>query len=244
MGSQKKVCTGVFTHGAHFFVNKVRYNLKQSITRSWHTKRILCFGDSNTWGHDPTTQDRFDSSSRWPGILREALGAGYEVIEEGLNGRTTVWDDPIEGYKNGREYLIPCLETHRPLDLVIILLGTNDLKKRFSLSAFDIAEGAGVLVRIIQKSEAGISGKPPAVLLLAPPPIGKLSDYSEMFEGAEEKSRRLGAHYLRVAGETGCEVLDTAQVIASSDLDGIHFEKSQHRKLGQAVAQRVQEMLG
>jgi len=206
------------------------------------TKRILCFGDSNTWGYDPKTQDRFDSSKRWPGVLREALGAGYEVIEEGLSGRTTVWDDPIEGYKNGREYLIPCLETHRPLDLVIILLGTNDLKMRFSLSAFDIAEGAGALVRIVQKSEAGIGGAPPAVLLLAPPPIGKLSDYSEMFEGADEKSRRLSVQFQRVAAELGCAWLDTAPVIISSDLDGIHFEESQHRKLGEAVARRVQVM--
>ncbi|MCW5845462.1 MAG: hypothetical protein KIT77_29690, partial [Caldilinea sp.] len=104
-------------------------------------KRILCFGDSNTWGYDPVSQDRYARNARWPGVLRQQIGAGYEVIEEGLNGRTTVWNDPIEGYKNGRDYLIPCLETHRPLDLVIILLGTNDLKKRFSLSAYDIAQG-------------------------------------------------------------------------------------------------------
>jgi lysophospholipase L1-like esterase len=176
--------------------------------------------------------------------LRETLGASYEVIEEGLNGRTTVWDDPIEGYKNGREYLIPCLDTHRPLDLVIILLGTNDLKKRFSLSAFDVAEGAGVLVRTVQKSEAGIGGNPPAILLLAPPPIGRLSaEYFEMFEGAEEKSRHLGAHFLRVGAMLGCAVLDTSQVIVSSNLDGIHFEQSQHRKLGEAIARRVKEML-
>lgn len=97
-------------------------------------KNILCYGDSNTWGYDAETKNRFPPDVRWTGILKRTLGEGYHVIEEGLNGRTTVWDDPIEGYKNGREYLIPCLESHRPLDLVIIMLGTNNLKKRFSLT--------------------------------------------------------------------------------------------------------------
>ena len=97
--------------------------------------RILCYGDSNTWGYDPASGERFAADIRWTGVLRKVLASDrFEVIEEGLNGRTTVWDDPIEGQKNGRQYLIPCLESHRPLDLVVILLGTNDLKKRFSLS--------------------------------------------------------------------------------------------------------------
>ena len=100
-------------------------------TRARTMKRILCYGDSNTWGYDPATQERFDRATRWTGVLRTTLGDGYEILEEGLNGRTTVWDDPIEGYKNGHTYLVPCLETHRPVDLVVLMLGTNDLKKRF-----------------------------------------------------------------------------------------------------------------
>ncbi|MFO7635575.1 MAG: SGNH/GDSL hydrolase family protein [Caldilinea sp.] len=202
-------------------------------------KRILCFGDSNTWGYDPATQDRFDRDTRWPGVLRTTLGAGYEVIEEGLNGRTTVWDDPIEGYKCGKDYLIPCLETHRPLDLVIILLGTNDLKKRFSLSAFDIAQGAGALVRVVQQSAAAHAGAAPPVLLMAPPPVAKLTDFDQMFEGAETKSQKLGFYYRQVAEELGCAFLDTATIIVSSDLDGIHFEAPEHARLGRAVASLV-----
>jgi lysophospholipase L1-like esterase len=205
-------------------------------------KRILCFGDSNTWGYDPATQDRFARNARWPGVLRNTLGAGYEIIEEGLNGRTTVWNDPIEGYKCGKDYLIPCLETHRPLDLVVILLGTNDLKKRFSLSAFDIAQGAGVLVRIVQQSAAGRAGAAPPVLLLAPPPVAKLTYFDQMFEGAEAKSQKLGFYYRQVAAELGCAFLDAATVIVSSDLDGIHFEAGEHRKLGEAVAQQVRTL--
>ncbi len=206
-------------------------------------KTILCYGDSNTWGYDPVTQDRFPPDIRWPGVLRRELGEGYLVIEEGLNGRTTVWDDPIEGYKNGREYLIPCLETHHPLDLVVLMLGTNDLKMRFSVSAADIANGAGVLVDTIHKSAAGPDGAPPHVLLLAPPPVARLTEFAEMFEGAGEKSVRLAAHYRRVATERGCAFLDTSAVIVSSDLDGIHFEAGEHKKLGQAVAARVRQLL-
>jgi lysophospholipase L1-like esterase len=206
-------------------------------------KRILCYGDSNTWGYDPVTQDRFDKNTRWTGVLGKALGSGWEIIEEGLNGRTTVWDDPIEGYKNGQTYLIPCLESHRPLDLVILMLGTNDLKQRFSLSAYDIAEGVRVLVRIVQSSQAGPDGHAPRVLLLAPPPTATLTDFAEMFEGAERKSQKFSIHYSRVAREMGCAFLDTSTIIVTSPLDGIHLEANEHRKLGQALALKVKALL-
>jgi lysophospholipase L1-like esterase len=206
-------------------------------------KRILCFGDSNTWGYDPATQNRMDRDTRWAGVLRNQLGAEYEVIEEGLNGRTTVWNDPIEGYKNGHDYLIPCLETHRPLDLVVIMLGTNDLKKRFSLSAYDIAQGAGVLVRVVQQSAAGYAGEPPHVLLMAPPVVTRLTAFAEMFEGADAKSTGFARHYAAVATMMGCEFLDAGSLIRSSDLDGIHFEAREHATLAKAVAEKVKEIL-
>jgi lysophospholipase L1-like esterase len=206
-------------------------------------KTILCYGDSNTWGYNPSTGGRYPRDVRWPGVLRKELGNDYAVIEEGLNGRTTVWDDPIEGFKNGKSYLIPCIETHKPLDLVIILLGTNDLKMRFSVSAFDIANGAGALVQIVQKSETGRGGGAPQVLLLAPPPVAKLTGFAEMFEGAAVKSRRFAEYYARVAKERGCAFLDTGQVIVSSDLDGIHLEVSEHAKLGGAVAVEARKLL-
>jgi lysophospholipase L1-like esterase len=126
---------------------------------------------------------------------------------------------------------------------VIILLGTNDLKMRFSVSAYDIATGAGALVQIVQKSETGPGGGAPQVLLLAPPPVAKLTSFAEMFEGAEAKSRRFAEHYARVAQERGCAFLDTGRVIVSSDLDGIHLEASEQAKLGRVVAARVRELL-
>ncbi len=206
-------------------------------------KTILCYGDSNTWGWNPATLDRYAAGERWPGVLGEALGAKYRVIEEGLPGRTTVWDDPIEGYKSGKAYLIPCLESHKPIDLVLIVLGTNDLKMRFSLSAFDIANGAGVLVDIVQRSETGPGGEAPKVLLIAPPPLGKLTDFADMFTGGAAKSRKFPEQYRRVADELGCAFMDASLVITSSDIDGVHLELRAHRKLGEAVAKRVREML-
>jgi lysophospholipase L1-like esterase len=206
-------------------------------------KVILCYGDSNTWGYDPATQERFPRDKRWTGVLRRALGEGYLVIEEGLNGRTTVWDDPIEGYKNGKEYLIPCLETHKPIDLVIIMLGTNDLKMRFSVPACDIAAGAGVLVDIVARSETGPRDSAPPVLVIAPPPVAKLTEFAEMFEDSTAKSKMLSHHFQLVAEERGCALLDASDVIVSSDLDGIHFEMDEHQKLGEAVAARVRQIV-
>ena len=202
-------------------------------------KTILCYGDSNTWGFDPATKQRFPEEVRWVGVLRRLLGESYEVISEGLNGRTTVWDDPIEGYPNGKAYLFPCLQSHRPVDLVVLMLGTNDLKKRFSVSAFDIGRGIGLLLDMINQSGAGPRGGAPEVLLLAPPPVGRLTEFAEMFEGALEKSRKLAAHYREQARLRGCQFFDSGDVIVSSDIDGIHLEAEEHAKLAAAVAERV-----
>jgi lysophospholipase L1-like esterase len=160
-----------------------------------------------------------------------------------LNGRTTVWDDPIADYRNGNEYLIPCLQTHKPIDLVVIMLGTNDLKARFSAPACDIAAGAGVLVDIVAKSETGPGDGAPKVLLIAPPPLATLSDPAEEWDGATRKSRMLSHHFRLVAEERGCAFLDAADVMVSSDADGIHLDASEHQKLGEAVAQRVRQMI-
>lgn len=205
---------------------------------------ILCYGDSNTWGWDPVRKGRFARDVRWPGVLRAALGRGHEVVEEGLNGRTTLRDDPTADGKNGRTYLQPCLETHAPLDLVVLMLGTNDLKARFGVSAWEIAESAGLLVTLIQRSQAGIDGGAPKVLLVAPAAVATLTEYAEMFKGAQEPSRDLGRHYATIAGWRGCGFLDAGEVIASSDLDGIHLEAAEHRKLGLAIAAKVREMIG
>jgi lysophospholipase L1-like esterase len=206
-------------------------------------KTILCYGDSNTWGADPSGGPRFDINTRWAGVLRNILGNGYHIVEEGLGGRTTVWDDPIEEHKNGKKYLIPCIASHCPIDIAVIMLGTNDLKHRFSLTAFDISKGAQLLVNIVKQSNAGPDWKAPLVLLIAPPPLAKLTWFSQMFKDGEEKSKELSKYYKNVSEETGCHFLDAGRIIVSSDLDGIHFEKQEHAKLGKAVADKVLEIL-
>lgn len=206
-------------------------------------KSVLCYGDSNTWGYDPRSQERYARKERWTGILAEELGAGFMVIEEGLNGRTTVWDDPLGGYKNGREYLEPCLESHRPVDLVILFLGTNDLKARFSLTPRDIALGVSVLAALVSRSAAGPGGGPPLLLLLAPPPVCDCAGLSESFSGAPEKSRRLAGCFQEVAEEHFCQFLDTGGHIRSSGVDGIHLDTGEHRKLAEALLPRVRALL-
>lgn len=213
------------------------------LEREW-MRTVLCYGDSNTWGSEPGTGERFAPGARWPGVLARELGDGFRVIEEGLGGRTTVWDDPIEGsHKNGKTYLTACLESHKPIDLVAIMLGANDLKERFAASASDIAQGAASLSEMALRSGCGPGGGAPAVILLPAPPIGKLTDMAEMFQGAEEKSRRFSTHYQRFAEQSGCGFLDAGGVVISSDVDGIHLEAEEHRKLGQAVTVRVREAL-
>jgi lysophospholipase L1-like esterase len=207
-------------------------------------KTIVCYGDSNTWGYDPATRLRFPPDVRWTGVLQRELGTEYRVVEEGLNGRTTNLDDPIELQRNGRTSLLPVLESQYPFDLVTIMLGTNDLKARFHRSASDIAESAVQLARLARGFPFGPDGDPPQVLLIAPPPIATLTDFDTMFAGAEATSRGMGKYY-KLFGERlpGVDVLDAGSVIMSSEIDGIHFEASEHERLGMAVATAIRRIL-
>ncbi|HEX7556878.1 MAG TPA: SGNH/GDSL hydrolase family protein [Leptolinea sp.] len=206
-------------------------------------KTILCYGDSNTWGSIPGKHERFPRDIRWTGVLQKLLGEPYYVIEEGCNGRTTVWDDPVEGDKNGKTYLMPCLWSHRPVDLVVLLLGTNDLKMRYSVPPSDIASSIEVLAKIILHSEAGFNGSAPKLLIVAPPCLAKLTEYSEMFTGGMEKSRKLGEYYERIAKELKVAFYDSNRVVVSSDLDGIHWEAGEHTKFAHALAEIIPGLL-
>ncbi|MEJ7761673.1 MAG: SGNH/GDSL hydrolase family protein [Thermomicrobiales bacterium] len=206
-------------------------------------KTVLCYGDSNTWGADPATGERFDPETRWPGVLGATLGSGYRVIEEGLSGRTTVHDDPIEPDRNGLTYLRPCLESHRPLDLVIVMLGTNDLKARFRLPASDIAQGAARVATTARQVLVDQPGGPPVVLLVAPPPVATLTKLGGMFAGSEATSRAFARQYRHFAGWAGIPWFDAGSVIRSSDIDGIHLEADQHCLLGEALAGEVRQLL-
>lgn len=206
-------------------------------------RTILCYGDSNTWGFNAAGGGRFAAVVRWPGVLAGALGGEYRVIEEGLSGRTTMWDDPFASGLNGQTYLGPCLRSHAPLDAVVLLLGTNDLKAYFARSATEIALGAGTLVEQMQRSGTGPDGRAPNVVLLAPPPLGPLSGVvAELMAGGAEKSQRFGELYRWIATSYGCAFLDTAEHVASGTTDGIHLDAAAHQRLGQAVAQLIRAM--
>ena len=203
-------------------------------------RQILCYGDSNTWGCVPFEGDeearRYPPDRRWPGVLRRALGDGYWVVEEGLNGRTTVWDDPLEPHRNGRAQLLPTLLTHKPLDLVIVMLGTNDLKRRLGASGREIAEGAGQLADVIAHSACGADGGAPATLLVCPPPLARLSEpndeFEDEFEGAPEKHAQLALHLPLVAETRSVSFFDAGTVVASSDVDGIHLDEPAQQSSG------------
>ena len=209
-------------------------------------KTLLCYGDSNTHGSlpstDPTVRLRLGPEERWPGVVRKRLGADWFVVEEGLGGRTTVLDDPIDGvHKNGLRGLPIALETHRPIDLVVLMLGTNDLKVRFAMTAIDIARANAALVeRILGSVANGPDGRHgPNVLLVAPPHVLEVGQQVEVRAGAAAKAQRFGAVFADVARTYGIPFLDAASVIAPSPIDGVHFEAPEHLKLGNAIADKI-----
>lgn len=207
-------------------------------------KNVLCFGDSNTWGYDAATRGRFPPEVRWTGVLQARLGAGFRVIEEGLNGRTTRWDDPVEPGRSGAVYLRPCLQSHQPLDMVIVMLGINDVKPRFNLNASDIAESAATLAAEARRIAVNAAGEPAAVLLVTPPAATALAEYDLLFAGAVEKSRQFSHYYRLAAMWNNLPSFDAGEVIVSSDLDGIHLDAPEHAKLGEALASQVKSMIG
>lgn len=176
-------------------------------------KTILCYGDSNTWGYVPATGQRHPRNVRWPGVLQAALGPDFHVVEEGLNGRTTVLEDPSRLAKNGLTYLRPCLDSHAPLDLLILMLGTNDLKNRFGLSAADVAVNIAMMLHVVRQGGYLIEGTSPPVLLISPPHVGTaMPELANLYAGADVKSRQLARHYKAVADKAVCVFLDAAEV--------------------------------
>lgn len=211
-------------------------------------KTILCYGDSNTFGADPegTWQDRFAYDVRWPGCLQRELGVGYRVIEEGLGGRTTVFDDPFEPARCGKSFLPLCLESHRPLDLVILMLGVNDLKLRFAAPPCDIALGLASLGQLAAGGPWGPGDKAPAVLLVSPAHIEERildGPFGEMFgQDAPARCRALAPRMAQQAKEKGFFFFDAAAA-AQVGRDGLHLTPESHGALARALAQKVKEIL-
>jgi lysophospholipase L1-like esterase len=206
-------------------------------------KTILCYGDSNTYGYRPEDGKRYDHSIRWPMVMAAILNGAsgkqdpYWVVEEGLNGRTTCLEDPIEGDKNGLRQLIPILRSHRPLDLVIFMLGTNDLKHRFSPTLYDISHGAQLVAKAILNSETGPEDGPPEVLMVCPPPLVPSPAFAQILAAdAVELSQKLAPLYRACAEECGAAFFDAGSVVSTSPADGLHWEPEGHRAFAEAMA--------
>lgn len=204
---------------------------------------VLVFGDSNTHGTCPMVAlgdvRRLGPGRRWPDVMAAELGARWQVVAEGQPGRTTVHDDPIEGvHRNGSRVLPALLESHAPLDLVVLMLGTNDLKMRFNVAAQDIALGLGVLAGQVARHAPGA-----AVLFAVPPPLRPAGCMAGIFSGAEARQRGLGEQVRAVADGFGGHVIELAPAIAVDPLDGVHYDAATHAALGGLMAGAVRRTL-
>ena len=206
-------------------------------------KNILCFGDSNTWGYSPADGIRYPPDISWTGVLQKSLGADYRIIEEGLNGRTTFINEDERPLRSGSDVLQIILESHRPLDFVIIMLGTNDLKVEFNLSVEEIAQGTKTLCEMVLNSEY-LADNIPQILLVSPTHIGStiMPDQEEFFNQAREKSFQFAEHYEKAAAELGVHFLDAANTVNASEVDGVHWDADQHVKFGKELANLIQKI--
>ena len=205
-------------------------------------KTVLCFGDSNTWGYSPLDGSRHPHDVRWTGVLQNSLGDGFRVIEEGLNGRTNMTNEEERPIRSGLNVLPILLESHRPLDLVVIMLGTNDLKHDFNLSAEEIADGARQVCRSVIDCEYLVD--PPQILLISPTHVELMTEEEQdIFIGAIEKSRELARHYQVVAEDLGIHFLDASRIVVKTNLDGVHWDAGQHHDFGKALSGMIGQII-
>ncbi|MDB5525997.1 MAG: Arylesterase [Rhizobium sp.] len=211
-------------------------------------KTVLCYGDSLTWGVDADNETRHAYEDRWPSVLQKGLGHGVRVIPEGLNGRTTVYDDhTADCDRNGARILPTILETHAPLDLIIILLGTNDLKPVFANNAVIVGHGIQRLVEIVKHHPwpMGMEATP-EILIVAPPPLCETEDplLGPMFAGRLGEAQNLASVYRDLADELGCGFFDAGSVARTTPIDGVHMDAENTRAVGRGLEPIVRMMLG
>ena len=211
-------------------------------------KTILCYGDSLTWGSDAETGGRHAHADLWPSVLQDALGAEVRVIAEGLRGRTTAYDEHLADCdRNGARILPTILYTHAPLDLVILMLGSNDLKPHIAGTAIAAMQGMRRLVELVRiNAMRDGQSEPPAVLIVAPPPLCETADFefAAMFAGGVEQSGMLASLYADLADDTGCGFFDASSVAATTPIDGVHIDAKNTRAIGKGLEPVVRMMLG
>jgi lysophospholipase L1-like esterase len=209
---------------------------------------ILVYGDSQTWGIVPGSRERWPFWSRWPNVMEAELtrtGQAVRVIDDSLNGRRTVWEDPFKSGRNGLAGLEQRVEVNSPLSLVILMLGTNDFQSVHHYNAWHSAQGIASLVRAIRRAPIEPGMPIPSVLIVAPPPLHTPRGLmTEKFDGARDKSAGLAAAYQDVARELDCRFFDAATVTMASRVDGIHLDLDQHERLGLALAKEIAQLIG
>lgn len=214
-------------------------------------KKILVFGDSNTWGYCPYNKhpfapfDRWEEELIWPGVMQNALGEEYLVASDGLCGRTASAKDDIEDYTCGKEQIVPSLRSHSPLDLLVIMLGSNDLKARYGYTAYDVANSVGMVVEKALSVRDAFRGCRPRILLICPPPLGNLerSFFSLEFRGREETSATMAPFFELIAEKYGVDYLNAGDFVRFCSADGLHLDREEHQRLGEIAAERVKKIL-
>lgn len=205
-------------------------------------KNILCYGDSNTFGWDAQKNKRLSKDDRWTGVIQKKLGEEYNIIEEGLPGRTTVWYDPVMNLISGADYLRPCLCSHEPIDMVIFMLGTNDLKYIFSASPYDVSLGMERIIRIASYFTTEIKPTPPKIFLISPAFIcNPKEEFIRMFKNAEEKSKELAAYYNILSTKYHTLFCDASKIVEPSKYDGLHLNSDNQKILGTQIAKQILE---
>jgi lysophospholipase L1-like esterase len=209
-------------------------------------RTILCYGDSLTWGYNADGPGRHAYEDRWPSVLEAELGIDVRVIAEGLNGRTTAFDDHLAGAdRNGARLLPTVLTTHAPLDLIVIMLGSNDMKPWIHGTALAAKQGMSRLIDIVRGHDYPMDWPAPQVLVVAPPVVSRTTnaEFKEMYSGGDMASMRLAEFYAALADEEGCGFFDAGSVAETTPLDGVHLDADNTRAIGRALAPVVRVML-
>ena len=209
-------------------------------------KTILCYGDSLTWGYDAASLGRHALEDRWPSVLGAELGEDVEVIAEGLNGRTTAFDDHLAGAdRNGARVLPTILTSHAPLDLVIFMLGSNDMKPWIHGNPVAATQGMQRSIDIVRGHDFPFEWPAPQILIVTPPAVSRTdnAEFKEMFAGGDDASKRLAPQYSALADEAGCGFFDAGTVATTTPLDGVHLDAENTRRIGKALAPLVRVML-
>lgn len=209
-------------------------------------KTVLCYGDSLTWGYNAQGPSRHALEDRWPSVLQAELGDGVHVVAEGLNGRTTAFDDHLAGAdRNGARLLPTILTSHAPLDLIVFMLGSNDMKPWIHGNALAAKQGMQRLIDIVRGHDYPLDEPAPQILVVAPPVVSRTenADFMEMFAGGETASKRLAPLYEELADAAGCGFFDAANIASTTPLDGVHLDADNTRAIGRALAPLVRLML-